>query len=1048
MSAASVQSPMMWFPPKATEGVDLATPVKSLIQNSYGEQPSNFADQLSTLNRTRQDALQGAGSDATVRDLLFKWFHMLEMLELRFSELRVQFPWKDAFTSKSISQYSLAYEKACVIFNIAATLSSFASSQVRLAGNPDGIKRSYTSYRQAAGMLSHINDNFLHAPSTDMSKEVIKCLTTIMLAQASEVFWEKTVEEKKGCSLIAKIASHVATTYHQSIEDMKAWVNRGVFDRQWLSMISTKERYFSSVTQYYRALADESSSQLGACIVRLTIAEREAKEAVALASAFHSSASGYLASKHLPADATTSLTTIVKTHLAVCTERKALAVKDNDLIYHDILPSESALPPVDKLVAATPMTIQEVFATPEVEKVVSPDLFQRLVPLQVHESASMYSEEKAKLARAESERHDLANGELEAALEYMGLPASLQIFKNVGTAGASGLDSLADPPAEVVHWSEELARGASASLGQTAAEDSIGNGDSEGVDSAFGRLEQMRAKAAHEIASVFALLDDENRECEKARVRWGHEWTQEPSGLQTRAVRADLKGNRDALAAACANDERIRDLWNNTKGDVQLLARGRPALEQAFAEAVSSSAAGCVKSGGASLLDLNEEEDSLDDRQANAMKTLVTDIDALVLKLNKIKRERASTLHDMKEKIQEDDISQILVLNRRNANIAPTIFAQELEKFKAYQSRIALCNDQQQQVIVEVTQKWKQLTEGKEAKEMQKRYAQAEAARRRLVERLRQSRDSSVEVRGAVLKGLAFYSDLLDIVGALRHNAEIFVAERKSERERLVSEREWDDKLKPGGDDGQALSAFGNRSPSSPASPSSPYEAPSSLSSAMASLSMGNGSSRTNGPPPPPLPGQRREQLSSPPPPQSYAAPQPLPQTGSNLMSQQFAPPSNSLHYPPPPLSTQTPLHQPYQSQTPYSVQQPLVAYGASGAGAGLPPPPAHFHSSFQGGASPPTSAPRGSSQYEWQTHESQPAQQGSATYPYAGPPPPSQGYSHQSQHQQDAFGGLPPPPIPQLQHQGLYNMLPPPPPPPAPGQGQRQYQTWQGPAF
>lgn len=143
---------------------------------------------------------------------------------------------KDAFTSKPISQQSLAYEKACIIFNIAGTLASFAVQQPRLAGNPDGIKKAYTSFRQASGMLTYINDNFLHAPSTDMSKEVVKCLNTIMLAQASEVFLEKTIEEKKSASLIAKIASHTASTYHNAIEDLKSWISRGVFDRQWLPM--------------------------------------------------------------------------------------------------------------------------------------------------------------------------------------------------------------------------------------------------------------------------------------------------------------------------------------------------------------------------------------------------------------------------------------------------------------------------------------------------------------------------------------------------------------------------------------------------------------------------------------------------------------------------------------------------------------------------------------------------------------------------------------------------------------------------------------------
>ncbi len=83
------------LPIKETEEVDLAAAVRTLIKNSYGEDPNNFSEQLALLHRTRQDAVRrgGAGSDATARDMLFKWFHLLEMLELRFPELRVQFPW-------------------------------------------------------------------------------------------------------------------------------------------------------------------------------------------------------------------------------------------------------------------------------------------------------------------------------------------------------------------------------------------------------------------------------------------------------------------------------------------------------------------------------------------------------------------------------------------------------------------------------------------------------------------------------------------------------------------------------------------------------------------------------------------------------------------------------------------------------------------------------------------------------------------------------------------------------------------------------------------
>src|SRR6267378_783782 len=74
----------------------------------------------------------------TARDLLYKYFGQLELLELRFSEIRVNFPWRDAFTNKLIVQTSLAYEKASIIFQIAATHSAIAASQSR--SDPEGLK--------------------------------------------------------------------------------------------------------------------------------------------------------------------------------------------------------------------------------------------------------------------------------------------------------------------------------------------------------------------------------------------------------------------------------------------------------------------------------------------------------------------------------------------------------------------------------------------------------------------------------------------------------------------------------------------------------------------------------------------------------------------------------------------------------------------------------------------------------------------------------------------------------------------------------------------
>jgi hypothetical protein len=52
-------------------------------------------------------------------------------------------------------------------------------------------------------MFTYINENFLHAPSTDLSRDTVKTLIAIMLAQGQEVFLEKQVADGKKSGLLA-----------------------------------------------------------------------------------------------------------------------------------------------------------------------------------------------------------------------------------------------------------------------------------------------------------------------------------------------------------------------------------------------------------------------------------------------------------------------------------------------------------------------------------------------------------------------------------------------------------------------------------------------------------------------------------------------------------------------------------------------------------------------------------------------------------------------------------------------------------------------------
>lgn len=186
----------------------------------------------------RQDT-RGAGKDTTGRDLLYRYYGQLELLDLRFpvdeNHVRVSFVWYDAFSKKPISQHSLAYEKASIIFNIAATLSSVAAGMDR--SDTDGLKRAFHSLQASAGMFMYINDNFLHAPSTDLSRDTVKLLSNIMLAQAQECVCQTQIREGKSGKIVAKLANQASMMFTSALEGIGDLVSQGVFERTWRDLL-------------------------------------------------------------------------------------------------------------------------------------------------------------------------------------------------------------------------------------------------------------------------------------------------------------------------------------------------------------------------------------------------------------------------------------------------------------------------------------------------------------------------------------------------------------------------------------------------------------------------------------------------------------------------------------------------------------------------------------------------------------------------------------------------------------------------------------------
>lgn len=67
---------------------------------------------------------------------------------------------------------------------------------------------------------------------------MVKFLVGIVIAQATEVVYEKLVEEKK--ALVVKVASQTAFLYNTLQEDVKEFMGRGIFDRNWVTLIQVR----------------------------------------------------------------------------------------------------------------------------------------------------------------------------------------------------------------------------------------------------------------------------------------------------------------------------------------------------------------------------------------------------------------------------------------------------------------------------------------------------------------------------------------------------------------------------------------------------------------------------------------------------------------------------------------------------------------------------------------------------------------------------------------------------------------------------------------
>lgn len=356
-------------------------------------------------------------------------------------------------------------------------------------------------------------------------------------------------------------------------------------------------------------------------------AENQAKEANRVASNFPNTMPP---SSNLSVETGALLVEIAKRNLTTIQEKLQELSKDNDYIYHQPVPAEASLPPVPKLPASKPIPVSELYAGQDIQRITGPDLFSKIVPLAVTESASLYDEEKAKLIRAETERVDLANSEMAASLDYLRLPGALQVLKG-------GFDQDILPDEDFRTWCDDVA-------------------GHENPISIFDTLRIDRDSIITVLDKSSKQLDMEESVCEKMRSKYESEWTQQPSSRLTTTLRGNIRNYREALDEASKSDAQLYTKFRQNENDIEEMraaAQGGEAdalFQRAVSKARSKSSTATSPAGGEpNLLDDDFAEDS------PSVMEQINRVEEILKKLNLIKRERNQVLKDLKDKVRKTE---------------------------------------------------------------------------------------------------------------------------------------------------------------------------------------------------------------------------------------------------------------------------------------------------------------------------------------------------------------------------------------------------------
>ncbi|XP_043258918.1 programmed cell death 6-interacting protein [Colletes gigas] len=516
-------------PLKKPSDVDVIKPLTNVIKSTYNgaSNQKDYTEAITEFSKLRNNALWRAFEKyESSLEVIYSYYDQLCALEGKIPahELQIPFKWKDAFDRTifggklSLTISTLAYEKVCVLFNIAALQSSVAATQS--LESDEGLKLAAKLFQLSAGIFNYLKGNVMMAiqqePTPDISPETLGALSSLMLAQAQEIFVHKAIHDAMKDGIVAKLAAQAEELYADTLKLFQKEIFRAFWDKEWVPLIAGKQAGYRAMTEFYQSLVCKNGKSIGEQIARLECAVELFKAAQQR-----------------------SYKPNLFQEYANRAQRNFTEVKkDNDFIYHERIPDVKSLEPVGKANVAKLLPLPETFSSS------FKDLFSDLLPVSVHQALSSYEVRRNELVNSEISKLREMTQVLNSVLASLNLPAAIE-----DTSGTELPQSLL----EKAQYVKE-------------------SGGINALEIAMKELPDLLQRNKELLDECDRMLQEERESDDQLREQFKERWTRIPSARLTEQFTVVLRKYHEIINNAVAADKIIREKYENHKNGMETLS--------------------------------------------------------------------------------------------------------------------------------------------------------------------------------------------------------------------------------------------------------------------------------------------------------------------------------------------------------------------------------------------------------------------------------------------------------------------------------------------